>query len=181
MTMTVTEALAEIKTIGKRIEKKKEFIGQYLLRQEMVRDPFEKQGGSQTAIAREFQAIADLHTRVIRIRAAVQSSNLSTPTTVCGVTRSVTDWLTWRKEVAPAESKFLAAVRQQIENVRTQARQKGISIGTSGQSDLKPQDFVVNLDEADLVRRTEALEDMLGTLDGRLSLLNATTFVEVAD
>lgn len=54
---TITEALAEIPTIEKRIEKKSEFILNYLYRQSAVRDPHEKDGGSSTLIHRELQAI----------------------------------------------------------------------------------------------------------------------------
>lgn len=43
MSITITEALAEIKTVAKRIEKKRDFIRAYLSRQEGVRDPLEKQ------------------------------------------------------------------------------------------------------------------------------------------
>ncbi len=51
--LTITEALAEIPTIEKRIEKKREFILNYLYRQSSVRDPHEKDGGSTVLIVRE--------------------------------------------------------------------------------------------------------------------------------
>ena len=37
----------------------------------------------------------------------------------------------------------------------------------------------VNLDEGALARTAEALEETLGTLDGKLSLLNATTYIDL--
>lgn len=46
MALTITEALAEIKTVGKRVEKKREFIKAFLARQDGVKDPLEKDGGS---------------------------------------------------------------------------------------------------------------------------------------
>lgn len=177
-TLTITEALAEIKTIGKRIDKKTAFISTYLLRQEMVRDPLEKDGGSAASIAREMQSIADLQSRIVRIRAGIQGSNLATVLTIGQVRRSITDWLTWRKEVAPVEQRFLAQMRQTIEGHRQQYRAKGITVGAQG-SDLKPQDVVVNVDEGELARRAEQLEETLGTLDGKLSLLNATTVIDI--
>lgn len=178
MKITITEALAEVKTIGKRIEKKKEFIAAYVLRQEMVRDPLEKHGGSAKALAAELQGIGDLHERLIRIRAAVQHSNLATSLTIGKTTRVVADWLTWRKEVAPGLQKFIMQLRADIEKNRQQLRTKGVTVGAVS-AEMKPTDVIVNIDEGNLASSAEALEETLGTLDGKLSLLNATTTVEI--
>lgn len=43
--MLITEALAELKTLNKRVEKKKEYVKAYLYRQEGLKDPLEKDGG----------------------------------------------------------------------------------------------------------------------------------------
>ena len=56
---TITEALAEIPTIQKRIKAKQDFILGYLYRQSTTRDPHEGSGGSATLISRELQAIGD--------------------------------------------------------------------------------------------------------------------------
>ena len=50
MPITITEALAEIPTIEKRITKKQEFITNYLFRVSSTRDPHEKDGGSAELI-----------------------------------------------------------------------------------------------------------------------------------
>ena len=39
MDITITEALAEVPTIGKRIAKKQQFVQDFLARQAIVRDP----------------------------------------------------------------------------------------------------------------------------------------------
>ena len=49
--LTITEALAEIKTVEKRIQKKREAILPFVFRQEMLRDPHEKDGGSAVVVA----------------------------------------------------------------------------------------------------------------------------------
>jgi hypothetical protein len=114
----------------------------------------------------------------VRIRRAVQTSNLYTNITIGDKERCVTDWLTWRKDVAPGEQKMIASLRNHIESNRNQLRTKGITVG-SASVDLKPTDIVVNLDEGLLARQAEALEEVLGTLDGKLSLLNATTYIDL--
>jgi hypothetical protein len=70
MDITITEALAEVPTISKRIAKKQQFVLDFLSRQNGVRDPHEKDGGSVTLIQQNLQGIADLESRLIAIRSA---------------------------------------------------------------------------------------------------------------
>ena len=44
--MTCTELLAELKTIEKRIQTKRQFINEFAMRSGAFKDPLEKQGGS---------------------------------------------------------------------------------------------------------------------------------------
>jgi len=186
--MTITEALAEIKTINKRLEKKTGAVGQYLARDSRVRDPLEKDGGSADWIARERQAIWDLEKRIISIRTAIQRVNLTTSCTVNGTSRTLAEWLTWRREVSAGQQKFLSLLINGIRNVRAQVQKEGgrvlalasASAEVNTSSDPKaPPDVVVNVDERDLLEAQENLEQTLGELDGKLSLLNATTTIEV--
>ncbi len=177
--MTITEALAELKTIGKRIEKKRAYINSYLMRQEALKDPLEKDGGSATVIHRERQAIGDLEGRHVAIRLAIQKVNQETPVTVEGIKKSLADWLTWRKEIAPDQQQFLAAIRTQVDRARTMALQRGATAVSGGAEATKPQDVIINVDEAALAKEQEQLETVLGGLDGQLSLKNATVLIEV--
>lgn len=180
--VTITEALAELKTLGKRIEKKREYIAQYLARQDGLKDPLLKDGGSVEVIVRERQAIRDMETRHVAIRTAIQRSNHATTITIVTVSKTVAEWLTWRKEIAPGAQAFVGKLRQGIVNARTQAQQKGWGIvsATVTTAEAKaPTDILVNADEADLAAEAEQFETILGTLDGQLSLKNATVTIDV--
>lgn len=177
--MTITEALAELKTIQKRIEKKRDYIGAFLGRQESLKDPLEKDGGSAEVIRRERQAIADLEKRHVAIRLAIQRANHATPVTVEGETRMLADWLTWRKEIAQGQMTFIGRMRQAIQNARNQAQQKGWNVVSDPTAATKPSDMIVNVDEGELAREAERLETVLGGLGGQLSLKNATVLIEV--
>jgi hypothetical protein len=176
--VTITEALAELKTIDKRIAKKREFVLAYLLRQEMFKDPLEKDGGSVSAIKRETQAIHDLEERKIAIRRAVQQANERNTVSVGKQMRSIADWLVWRREVAPIQQQFLANLRARIEQARQEATRRGASLGASAEA-AKPNDVIVNVNEQELAQHIEELEDVLGKLDGQLSLKNATLLLDV--
>lgn len=176
MTLTITEALAEIKTIGKRMEKKREGISPFLARQDGVRDPMEKDGGSASFIAAERQGLRDLGSRVVALRRGIQKANDTTSVTINGTSRTISEWLTWRREIAPGERDFLAKLQGQINGVREQAKRQGVAATAPG-SATQPADFIINMNEQELAREIEALEEALGALDGQLSLKNATTFI----
>ncbi len=169
---TITEALAELKVIDKRIEAKRQFIGANIMRPEQLKDPFEKDGGSVTALAKELQAVGDLEERKVSIRRAIQQANEATSVTVGKVTRSVADWLVWRRDVAPQQQSFLTQMRTGIDNNRKQALQRGQTLATADA--VKPGDIIVNVNELELASQLEELGATLETLDGQLSLKNAT-------
>jgi hypothetical protein len=179
-TMTITEGLAEIKTIGKRIEKKRTFVLNYVARQNMFVDVLAKEGGSAAAIERERQAIKDLEERIITIRRAIQIENGKASITIAGITMTVADWLVWRREVAPGRQRFLGQIQERINRVREEAKKIGYK---TGPAPTDPSDALgdigVYLPEKELSAEVERLEEILGTLDGLLSLRNATLTIEV--
>lgn len=177
--LTITEALAELKTIQKRIEKKREYVGAFLARQDGVKDPLEKDGGSAVVVARERQAISDLETRIVAIRTSIQKVNQATPITIEGITKTIAEWLTWRKEVAPGAQTFVGRLRGSIQSIRQKALQSGNAVVVPGQTAAQPADVVISVDESELAKLAEEYELILGTLDGQLSLKNATVMVEV--
>ena len=175
--LTITEALAELKTIGKRLDKKRDFVVQYLMRPEQVRDPLEKEGGTSRAIGEERQGIRDLQNRIIALRRAIQLANEANTISIAGDTRSIADWLVWRREVAPWHQQMLALLRSKIDSVRNETLRRGAAIAAPG-TDTKAGDVIVNISEQELAREIERLEETLGTLDGQLSLKNATVLIE---
>lgn len=179
MQTTITEALAEIKTIGKRIEKRREFIVQYIARQDGLKDPLANQGGSQSVIKEEQQGIRDLEERIVKIRRAIQDANADASLTVGGQTRSIADWLVWRREVSAGQVAFTNKLRGAVQGIRRDAQQKGFGVTTDPKAAANPSDVIVNVDEAGLAKEAEAQEEILGTLDGLLSLKNATLTIEI--
>jgi hypothetical protein len=175
--ITITEALAELKTIQKRIEKKRDFIGQYLARSAAMRDPLEKDGGSFETIRKEKQSIGDLQKRFVDIRCAINKVNLETKLTLKGRTLSIAEWIIWRRNVAPTEQSYTGELVRTIESVRRKTMERGGKLNP--EEDYKKEDVVISLNETELHEYAEGLEELLGTLDGKFSLINATTFIKV--
>ena len=176
MGITITEALAEIKTINKRIDKKQEFIFNSLARQEGARDPLEKDGGAEVVLSRERQAINDLQTRIVDLRRGIQRANDATKVTIGEATRSISDWLIWKRDVAPKRKEFLAKISSGLKGLRENAKRQGQNVVAAGAAQ-QFTDIVVNIDETALAAEIETLEKTLGDLDGQLSLKNATVSI----
>jgi hypothetical protein len=172
--MTITEALAEIKTILKRLESKREFVRTYQFRVDSLKDPLEKDGGSAKAVAEANQAISDLELRIVQLRMAIQHANEHNHITVEGVEKPISDWLVWRREIAPGQERFVNDLAQRLLAARQAVTGQKYKWGNEQKQDDKPVDIVVNIDEAKLSADKEKIKNILGTLDGQLSLKNAT-------
>jgi hypothetical protein len=170
MTKTITEALADFKTTQARLAKKQRAIVAYVVRDSRLRDPLEKKGGSEQYVEREIQAYKDLLTNLVTIRTKIQEANLTNVIEVGGRSMNVAEWLTWRREAAGELRDLHTGLIAQIESVR----QKQDRL-----EEDKRADIVVNLDEDALRAEIENTEETLGTLDGKLSLFNATCTVDV--
>lgn len=175
--LSITESLAEVKTCMARIDKNREAVMRYFSRDGRLRDPLEADGGSKEFVRRSRQAIKDLEERVVKIRSAIQQANLSIPLTVNGHTRTVSEWLNWRREISAKSKGFLNQMAQGLTQVRQSAVRQGMAV--TDKESAAPSDVVVMVNEQELSRDIEEMETVLGTLDGKLSLLNATTTIDV--
>jgi len=170
--MTITEALAEIKTIGKRIEKKQEFVNQYLVRPENMRDPLDKEGGSEVKIRDAVQGITDLYKRWVALRLAIQKVNYEVVVMVGSEGMTIAQWLIWRREVAQGVKKFWDSMAQQVV-AKSQFQ------FTNAGGVRETWNPIVSYPASAITEEREKLEQILGDLDGQLSLKNATTFIEI--
>lgn len=113
--ITITEALSEINLIKKKTIKKQEIVTQNLARAKHMPDPYVNEGGSFEFNKRELQAIKDLNLRMTKIRGAISRANLENKITISGETRSINDWLTWKREISGQEhSLTLKAKRSKL-------------------------------------------------------------------
>jgi len=178
--ITVTEALAEIKTIQKRILSKRESVMRYFARDGQVRDPLEGEvGGSAGFVSRERQAVGDLEQRIVRIRCEIQRSNLTNTLTVGEQARTVAEWLNWRREISDGQKGFLRTMTAALNDVRQRALKSGRQVKQGGEQKVELTEIVIAINERELAAENEKIEAVLGELDGKLSLANATTTIEV--
>ena len=172
---TITEALAELATIDKRLPKKIAEMLPYVARVEQIKDPFAKSGGSEKYLREQRQSVGDLLTRKVNLRAAIARANAETMIVVGKQEMSVGDWLVWKRECYAVYLDMLKKLLGQAQAARAEAVKRGVSLTTDAKA--TPDDIIVNLDEQELIAQIDDLEETFGRLDGLLSLKNATTLV----
>lgn len=179
MSITITEALAELKIIKSKIDKKKSYILGNMSRQEGAKDLLEKEGGTRKVLDSEIQAVNDLQERMVKIRSAIFRANASSKVTICSVERTIADWLVWRRDVAPIVKNFETMILSQMQHVKNEAKKMNFQVVPHGDAPKNPTDVIFEVDEHALHKQSERTQEILDTLDGKLSLHNATVQVEV--
>jgi hypothetical protein len=177
-TLTISDALAEVQTIRRRIDQKQQLIAAYLLREAKYRDPLGAEGGSAAVLAREWASVRALHERTVLLRRLIQNAYERTLITFGEQTRSLADWLAWRREVSARRAGFLRTLSTRIRGARARAALHARAFPSESGRD-KPADVIVHLNEQELAREAETLEELLGNLNGQLGLKNATITIDV--
>ena len=175
--MTITEALAEVKLVEKKVAKKKENLLANISRIEHVPDPYEKHGGLQVAMRSELQAIGDLDNRLVNIRGAIAKANSETMLTVGEETKSIGNWITWKREIAEKRIEMLRSIATSIKS-KADHESRNPTVYKTETGEVKICKVIFALDYSDIQAQYERLGDKLERIDGLLSLKNATTVVE---
>lgn len=176
--ITITEALSEVNLIKKKITAKQAKITGSLTRFENQKDPYESDGGSTKMITSESQALNDLGRRLIKIRAEISRVNLENEITLGEETKSIHDWLVWKRELATASINFVKTVYTAVKNnMDSISRQPQVFKDDTGTTHLAK--LISNIDYAEWIKLDEKLNEKLDILDGKLSLKNATILINV--
>ncbi len=175
---TITEALADIKVLNKRILKKQEFVNSHLLTGDHIKDPYADKGGVKKIVEEELQSIGDIRIRIVTLRAAINQANMNTGITINGETKSMYSWLTWRREIMETETVFVAKSAAKIQAELSQYNNRP----QVWKDDDEKQHLVhlePTVDPKLFQDASEKLDVIAGSLDGQLSMKNATTFVHI--
>jgi hypothetical protein len=172
---TLTEALQLTKTLKERIAKKRERLTGHVARLSIMKDPMTEEGGQKEHVQREFQAISDLEEQLIETRRRISETNIESFLVVEKESKSICDWLNWRREVVEERKKFLDLVLKHLDRLRKKTEQDKIQLESAEDERAADFELIVNVSEQKLREELEWIETALGSLDARLSVKNATT------
>lgn len=176
--MTITEALAEINLIKKKIAEKETHTMRMVAHPTHLKDPFQSDGGSVAVLERERQSLQDLRTRFVKIRSAISKANCEHSIEVCGMKKLIFDWLSWKREIYKGEIDYLRALMGVHLKVQNEERSKPqVFEDKDGKKVLVT--YTYNFDISEIQKQIEKVEEIYGKLDGMLSLKNATIVIDV--
>jgi hypothetical protein len=178
--MTITEALAEIKLIHSKLEKKRTRILENLIFIKNKADPLESEGGTLNFMHSEVQSIAALEENICAYRAAIMSANLLHTAEILGKTKSIYEWLVWKREVVDKMKIFYQTIYMKTKEKVDHAKLTPYVINKLDVN-TPPElaDVVPSLNYMEFSKKHEHICDILSKLDGILSLKNATIVIEV--
>lgn len=176
--LTITEALAEVNLLKKKIADKENYSFQMVSRASHVDDPFAKQGGSAEALRKEKQAIKDLRDRLVKIRSAISKANTETKVEINQESKTIFDWLTWKREIYKEQKSYLEGLFRLASEV-TQKSQNRPEVYKNEAGDPVLVKYIKNIDEGSLKEELEKIDEIYHKLDGQLSLKNAITTIEI--
>lgn len=177
--MTITEALAEIKLILKKIDKLQKVVNSNLFRYEHSKDPFESDGGSRMFAEASLQSIKNLYQRLSKIRAAITKANLENSLTIGDTTLSLHEWLTYKREIAKPTIAYYLELQNSLKQKMDEHDKRPQVYKDEATGKIEIAKLHASLDYAKIVAENQKLSDIEQTLDGKLSLKNATIVIEV--
>jgi hypothetical protein len=178
VTMTITEALAELRLIPKVITSREAAIYANITRLSDKVDPMSAEGGQPVHIERMLQSIRDLNDYRMNIREAIEDSNATTEVTIAGHTHTVAWWLRWQREVEPEQKELFVSIQAKIDVARREMAMAMNRIASPDAQAKVPQ-VVTNIAEDKLRQMSEELLVIESELDGKLTLSNSVTTITI--
>lgn len=180
-TMKITQALAEIKLAAKKIESSTGFVLKNVKRDDRLRDPFEKEKTTQEEmVKRELQSIEDNEKRIVALRTAINKANIENSITIEGITKTIAEWIIWRRDILPSIEDRLYKINKQLDTSLSYPGNVTEMLRRSAEQ--KPQEvinYVFNVSEKDLLEKTQFTQTVAEKLDGMLSLVNANIDISI--
>lgn len=171
--ITITEALAEINLIKKKIEDGETGIKVMLVRASHVPDFYQDHGGAAVMIQRTQQALKDMRTRLLSLRSGISRANIENQITINGESKSIFDWLTWKRELyQPLERALKDHIQTLKASADKEASRPEVWKDQEGRTQLVS--YIRNADLKTIEDEYNRIVDVYGKLDGQLSLKNAT-------
>ena len=178
MPMTITEALAEIKLISNKLEKKRQFVLQNTMKVKQAPDSMAADGGIKQVIQSELQSIADLEDRLCGLRWAIMRTNTTEIIEIMGKVRTLYEWLVWRKEVSNNQKYFYKQIYDVTKNEMDSLAKAPRLYKPNDDSTPTLVEIEPNLDYMSYAAKAATVGEILDKLDGILSLKNATLLVD---
>jgi hypothetical protein len=167
--MKIIEALKNLKTIQKRIEKNCEQIKQYCAYVSVEAPVYETPEKQQAEVGSLIQANLDLEKEYLRLKKAIENTNLNVVVTIAGKSYTITELISLKRVAGKFRTNTYQSLNPQI------AMTKLNEIYRKGVDANNPAKVISLYAEADKNKALREWDDFLSQIDGKLEVVNAET------
>lgn len=168
--MKIIEALKNLKTIQKRIEKNCEQIKQYCGYVNSETPAFETEEKQRMEVNSLIQSNLDLEVEYLRLKKAVEQTNLAVIVAIGSRNYTITELISIRRVVG----KFRLNTYNSLSPVQAMSRLQQV-YNKPGWDSTNPPKIVLVFKEEDKNRNIKDWEEFLSSIDGKLEVVNAET------
>lgn len=167
--MKIIEALKNLKTIQKRIEKNCAEITNYCAYLSNETPAFETEEKQLAEVASRIQANMDLESEYLRLKKAIETTNLNVKVVIGAFTYTITELISIKRVIGKYHTMTYAALDSRQASARLNVvYQRGID-------PANPPKIISLYKEEDKNKNLREWEDFLSQIDGKLEVLNAET------
>lgn len=167
--MKIIEALKNLKTIQKRMEKNCAEITQYCAYVSTENPAFETEDKQKAEVQSLIQANMDLEVEYLRLKKAIEQTNLNVSVTIGSRTYTITELISIKRVVGRLHTMTYGALDPRA------AVQRLNEIYRKGVDAANPARVVALYKEEDKNRNLRDWQEFLDQIDGRLEVVNAET------
>lgn len=169
--MKIIEALKKLTLIEKRIAKNTQLIYQYAAFVSIDNPVFDTVEKQQAEVNSLIQANIDLETEYLRLKTAIDRTNLSTMVTIGTRTHSITQLITLRRKAGDFRKNTFTA----LNNVQAVQRLQQINRTPNPADAQNPPKVVMMYKEEEKNKSIREWDDFVSSIDGKLEVINAET------
>lgn len=165
--MKIIEALKEIKELHRKADDLKEKVGRHCAIASIETPEYENQGEK---VSGWLQSHSDIMKEILRLRIAIQRTNLATPVTIelngKGVKKSIAEWIHRRRDLAKEEL-----------SIWSKLGDRGIieGVGKSPSQDPIKIEIIRYFEPSKRDEMKDRYSSEPSTIDAKLEIINAVT------
>lgn len=170
--MKIIEAMKQIRDLQRKAEDLRDKVGKYAADQDLEAPTYGTEADQRKQVAEWVQAHGDLIKEILRLRTAIQRTNLATQVDIeldgKHVSKSIAEWIHRRRELSSLDREIFSKAISKATSV-----QSGMIRSSSG--DLKEVKVRRYFDQAEYDRKIESYRSEPSLIDGTLEVVNAVT------
>lgn len=169
--MKLIEALKNLKTIEKRIEKNSQQISEYAAYVSTEQPAFETEERQRQEVTSLVQGNLDLTKEYLRLKTAIEFTNFNTKVSIGQRENTISELIAIRR----TSGKFVTMTHNALQPTKAIQRLQQVYQRQNGVNPMEPAKIIPLYSEADKNKAIREWDEFFSSIDGKLEVVNAET------